>query len=115
MVFPNFVLANMRMHGRVARYTRLILAFTASGAIHTAGAYSATRGSLGDMRMFVSQAFAIIAEDLVISFGQSVGIKRSGLPPPREILPTLTDKYLDSMDHMVWVSLDYHVVQFLPT
>ncbi|KAK7530984.1 uncharacterized protein J3D65DRAFT_662447 [Phyllosticta citribraziliensis] len=50
----------------------------ASGSMHAAGAYSATRGSLGDMRFFMSQTLAIIAEDCVMSLGKLAGIRKSG-------------------------------------
>ncbi|KAK8157463.1 hypothetical protein IWX90DRAFT_509556 [Phyllosticta citrichinensis] len=82
LLMPNMVVSALCISGIAAKYTRVLLSFAASGSMHAAGAYSATRGSLEDMRFFISQALAIIAEDCVMSLGKLVGVRKSGTYHP---------------------------------
>ena len=113
MVLPNLAVSSLNMQGLAAKYFRLILAFTMSGFIHAAGAYCATRGSLGDMRMFILQACAIILEDCVIALGKRAGIRKSGMAARWIIATASANVPCDSMDCLIGFSMDDYVVLFL--
>ncbi|OJD30969.1 cytochrome p450 [Diplodia corticola] len=111
LLFPNLVVSSLGITGLVAKYTRVFLSFAASGTIHAAGAYSATRGSLGDMRFFISQAFAIVAEDCVIYLGKMAGLRKSGkCRPCASFLQSGTDREDYSLDHLAGLPVDFSVV-----
>lgn len=113
MVIPNHVVSIVGIHDLVAKYTRLVLSFAVSGAIHSVGAYSATRGTFGDMRMFFSQASAIIVEDCVITLGKQVGIKKSSTLFCRNSNKTPAHIRNFRIHDCDWVHLDYCMVQLL--